>query len=533
MAGFEPEQCAEVIVVGAGPVGLTAANLLGMYGIKVLVLERDPSFSTPPRATNVDDEALRTFQMFGLAERQLADMMANPYLRVHSGTGQVVAEFQTAGAEVLGFPRVCTILQPLMENTLREGLSRYAHVELRAGHTVTAVTQSDAHAEITVQGPDGTVYTAAARFILGCDGGRSTVRKHCNIPLHASAPSDSEQKWMLIEARAEPQTEGCFRFFGALEYPMVFVQQPRGYQRWSIRLRPQDDTHMLEKLDQARVEALTRRWVNGPKLGEVQRLRTYRINTCLAERFRSGRVYLLGDSAHMMPPFAGQGLCSGLRDATNLCWKLALVLRGHAGPRLLDSYEQERIPHVRESITATQRVGWLFFPNSPRHDLVRRSVLKLLFEVPPLREQFVRRSKALPSLHQGLFLGRAPAGSMFIQPHVRRSDGQRVPLDSMLGEGFAALGLGVDPLESLDAGSRHFWTGLGARALKVLPPGQTPCRNAGPCEEIQDESGALTHWFSMHQGSIALIRPDRFLAALLTPSQAPTGFHTLRTLLRA
>ncbi|HZH15611.1 MAG TPA: FAD-dependent monooxygenase [Archangium sp.] len=530
MAGIASERPVEVAIVGAGPVGLTAANLLAMHGIKTLLFERAPLSSAYPRATNVDDEALRTFQMCGLAEQQLDGMLANPYVRVQTGSGQVVAEMQTAGVEALGFPRVCTMLQPLMEENLRVGLGRHACVELRVGHMVTSVSQTTGRASVQVQSPEGENYTVEADFVLGCDGGRSTVRKACNIPLRGA---NSEEKWMLIEARAEPKPEGCFRFFGALEHPMVFVQQPMGYQRWSIRLRPEDTAEQFERLDRAGLEALTGRWRDGPTLGEVSRLRTYRLNTCVAERFRADRVFLLGDSAHMMPPFAGQGLCSGLRDATNLCWKLAHVLRGRAGTRLLDSYELERIPHVEESISATRRVGWLFFPNGWQHDLVRRSVLKLLFGLPPLREQFAKHSRALPALRQGLFVGSAPAGTMFIQPRVRRADGRLVRLDEVLGSGFAALGLGVDPREAMDEESRHVWDRLGASTLKIVPAGRTPLRGTASCEEIQDVDGNLTRWFAEHRAPIALLRPDRFLAALSTQQQIPSIIRSLNRLMAA
>lgn len=520
----------EVVIVGAGPVGLTAANLLGQYGIKTLVLERDASMASYPRATNVDDEALRTFQIFGLAERQLADMLPNPYVRIQSAKGGVVAELQASDAGSLGFPRVCTILQPVMEAHLKEGLKRFASVELRAGHEVTGLSCSDGGSVATVRGPDDESYEVEAGFVLGCDGGRSTVRKLCGILLQGAT---SEEKWLLIEARAEPRSEGCFRFFGALVHPMVFVQQPRGYQRWSIRLRPEDDAEHFERLDSGGLEALVSRWVNGPRLGEVTRQRTYRINTCIAERFREGRVFLLGDSAHMMPPFAGQGLCSGLRDAANICWKLALVLRGDVSSRLLDSYELERIGHVEESVAATERIGWLFFPRSRRHDVVRRSMLKALFTLPPLRKQFIQRSKALPRLRQGLFAGRAPAGSMLIQPHVLRADGQRVLLDTVLGDGFAAIGLGMDPLAAMEGDSRRFWLQLGMRSIQIVPKGHQPWQ-AGPgsCEGVQDEEGGLTRWFKKHQGDVAFIRPDRFVAAFFSLRQAEPA-HRLRGMLDA
>ncbi|AUX39889.1 monooxygenase [Sorangium cellulosum] len=520
----------DVIVVGAGPVGMTATNLLGQYGIRALLLERDATLTTYPRATNLDDEALRTFQMFGLAQKQLDGMLPDPSLSVYSGSGELVAELSMAGPKTLGFPRLCTMLQTSLERTLREGLGRFGCVELRAGHTATGLSQSDDQAVVTVQGPGGESYRVEADFVLGCDGGRSIVRKLCNISMNGSS---SEERWMLIEARGEVRPAGCFSFFGDPRRPLVFVQQPEGFQRWSIRLPPGEDAKAFEQLDRDGLQALFARWKDGPKLGEVRRIRTYAINTCVADRFRSGRVFLLGDSAHMMPPFAGQGLCSGLRDAANLCWKLSLVLRGLSSPDLLDSYEQERIPHVKESIAATERVGWLFFPRGRRHDLVRRAALRLLFGVPPLREQFKRRSKAMPRLRQGAFSARPPGGTMIAQPRVLRADGQRAMLDDVVGSGFAAIGMGVDPLETLDEPMRHFWARLGARTLKVLPAGQPPRAGAGSCEEVQDDSGLLARWFAEHRGQIALVRPDRFVAALFSRQEAPEGFRSLRGMLGA
>lgn len=525
------EQNVDVAIVGGGPVGLMAANLLGAYGVRVLVLERESSPHTYPRAVALYDDALRTFQAVGLAEKQCSEMLFGVGMEIVSGSGQLLLGVNPAVATMpFGHPSGGAMLQPLLENNLRQGLSRFEQVELRQGHRVDGVEQAPEGVQLRVSGDAGTSYFVRARYVLGCDGGKSSLREACGIEL---AGSTVEQPWLVIDTRRSAQAVPKARIVADAVRPMVYIPLPERYERWEVRLlRGETPEHFTTE---QRVRELLAPWM-GAEPYEIVRHRVYIHHYRLAERFREGRVFLLGDAAHLVPPFGAQGLSSGIRDAMNLSWKLALVVKGMLRPDVLDSYEAERRTQMRETMLGVRMMSLVVSPNRWSAPL-RDGFFGLLGSIPPVRKLLHEVDGRFPTrFREGLFLRGGAAGDMMIQPRVRTWEGGEVLLDELLGTGFAVVGMNREPTELMSDSSRRFWSGLGARFIRVVP-GTDAVREhhgaKGGSLVAADVSGALTKWFAAGDGDMVIVRPDRYVAAFFRASRADAVTTELQRMLIA
>ena len=272
------------------------------------------------------------------------------------------------------------------------------------------------------------------------------------------------------------------------------------------------------------------------------RSRVYTHHARLAAHFRAGRVLLAGDAAHLMPVWQGQGYNTGLRDATNLGWKLAAVLRGMATDALLDTYEQERRPHAAAMIGLSVTAGRIFSPINRWVARLRDALTLGLNLVPAARDYVTQmRFKPMPSYTSGFVLpgpaGKpSPVGRMFPQPRVQTAAGKQVRLDEALGPWFAVLAWGGDPAAYMDAATRSLWQEAGARFVAVVPPNQVAeavRRLPSGTHVIGDATGRLKAWFSDQPDSIAILRPDRFVAATCGPQAIGGATAALWAKLRA
>ncbi|MCP3138692.1 bifunctional 3-(3-hydroxy-phenyl)propionate/3-hydroxycinnamic acid hydroxylase MhpA [Pyxidicoccus xibeiensis] len=508
----------DVVIAGGGPVGVLTANLLGLHGVRVLVVERESTPHGQPRAFSCDDEALRIYQSAGLLDALKPDLRQSRRVTYTGVGGKPFAELHLSEVDFgFGYTPIWFFYQPLLEKVLREGLSRFAHTTLRLGTELLSLEQDGAGATVHLRDvATGTRSTVRARYVVGCDGGRSTVRSLLGIPMEGRS---YEEPWIAISGTVpeEDAPPECSIVCDP-DRPGFVGRGPVGQFRWEFRLRPGETGEEMTQPNAVR--RLIAPYVNPDKV-QVERAQLYTFRCLVAPRWREGRTFLAGDAAHMMPPFMGQGLVSGLRDAANLAWKLARVLQGRATEALLDTYDQERRPHVRAMLDATVRLGYVFQARNTPTALLRDLLLRGLTRIPTVRH-FVEgfRFKPPPSIEEGWLLGgrrsgrTAPEGSYFPQPRVRLPSGEERLLDDALGTGFAVLSRSRGPATEA---ARGLAEALGGRAVTVVPAGV----RSTDFGSVEDHTGRLAEWFTRHAVDVAAVRPDRFVFGAVPLARLP------------
>ncbi|WP_405765389.1 bifunctional 3-(3-hydroxy-phenyl)propionate/3-hydroxycinnamic acid hydroxylase [Streptomyces sp. NBC_01538] len=536
------EHRAQVAVVGAGPVGVTIANYLGRYGVRTVLIDRSEQIVDYPRAVGMDDECLRSFQGIGLADEMLADMIQNVPLKMFAADGRCLADIRPDSKEY-GWPRRNIFMQQIAERTLRAGLGRYPHVRNLLGHELVRLEQDGTEVRLHLDGAQGQRALVHAEYVVGADGGRSTVREQLGIPLSGDT---HPRKWVVIECDNDPLDAPYTGLHGDPKRPYVCLDLPYNYRRWEFMLFPGEDADAMLRPEKV-CELLTGH-VPDPTALNIIRARVYTHHSRVADRFVDGRICLAGDAAHLMPPWAGQGLNTGVRDATNVAWKMAAVVTGRAHPRILATYDTERREHARAMVNLSDTIGRLLSPTRPAVARARDSLVRGLTVAPPVRDWLVHmRFKPVPRYAEGIIVhGRraarrtSPVGRMFIQPRVETTpDGRVVPLDETLGDWFALIGYGHDPLVHLDPGSRAFWDRVGTRYLTVVESRSGRSRTERRTSTtgsvtVEDVDGTLRDWFAKHGrhgGGIAVVRPDRYLAALAEPRDLATVTDAFERLL--
>ncbi|HSV40695.1 MAG TPA: bifunctional 3-(3-hydroxy-phenyl)propionate/3-hydroxycinnamic acid hydroxylase [Nocardioidaceae bacterium] len=500
---------ADVVIVGYGPVGAMLANLLGQAGVSTIVLERDVKPHTLPRAGATDDEVIRIFQAAGLADELLPHLDLGQSTRFLSAQGDPLVTMRPSGGRN-GFPQLAFFYQPDLERVLHKGVERYPRVTVRMGVRVEALHDDGDGVTVWTRAADhGRQTPIRARWVVACDGGRSSVRTMSSIGFDGATYG---QPWLVVDAKLEePLTDvTCFEFIGKPDRPAVTLPLPGTHHRWEFMVLPGEDHAEVATLENAR--RLVSPWVDPDRITILRHI-VYTFHARTAARWRSGRVLLAGDAAHLMPPFAGQGLSSGLRDAHNLAWKLAAVLARTADPSVLDTYEQERRPHVTRMTRLTRFSGALVQTRSPRVAKVRDALLK-----GASRSAYFTEGRFKPDLRypSGAFVAsrHRGAGHCFPQPTVRTPDGRLGPLDDVLGSGWAVVGRELDPQAHLGAASRALWSSLGTQYVTLSRPGHRPTRSEPGTIDVEDLDGHALDFVNHHGGDFAVVRPDRIVFAL-------------------
>ena len=513
------QHSAQVAIAGAGPVGLTIANYLGQMGVSVVLIEKLESLIDYPRAIGIDDEALRAMQAVGLVDNVLPHTTPWHAMRFLTPKGRCFADIQPMTDE-FGWSRRNAFIQPQVDAVLYDGLSRFPHVRCLFSREVEAFSQNSDGVTLNVKGSGGERETVRADWLVACDGGASFIRRTLNIPFEGkTAPN----QWIVIDIANDPLATPHVYLCCDPVRPYVSAALPHGVRRFEFMVMPGETEAQLSEPHKMR--QLLSKVLPDPDNVELIRQRVYTHNARIAERFRVDRVLLAGDAAHIMPVWQGQGYNSGMRDAFNLAWKLALVVNGKAGEALLDSYHQERRDHAKAMIDLSVTAGNVLAPPKRWHGAVRDGISWLLNYLPPVKRYFLEmRFKPMPQYRDGALLAEgegktSPVGKMFIQPKVTLETGQVTLLDEVIGARFAIIAWGCNPRWGLTDEQIARWRAVGVQFIQVVPEVQIHCDqdNVPGVIRVGDTQNRLKNWFAQHDTAIAVVRPDRFVATVAIP----------------
>jgi 3-(3-hydroxy-phenyl)propionate hydroxylase len=491
----------DVAIVGYGPVGATAANLLGQLGLKVLIIERDPDVYFRARAISTDEEVMRIWQQVGLSDRLNADMQPGNGANFVDANGVPFVKLLPIDRGN-GHPPQQFIYQPAVDKVLREGVDRFPNVSTLLEHECLRVIQHPDCVELMLADLTCDQFKRIrASYVIAADGGSSSVRGQLGIGFSGRTFSE---RWIVIDTKVLTQWPGHdrLRFHCNPARPTVDCPTPLGHHRWEFPVRDEEDEKQFLS-EEAIWKVLGDQGIT-PANVKIIGFACYSHHVRFADRWRVGRVFLAGDAAHAMPPWIGQGMCAGVRDVANLCWKLHAVLSGSLPDSVLDTYQAERMPHVKEVTNRAVKVGKIIVDRNPARAAIRNHAFRTASKVPYFTT-WLREHRWLPPARyaEGLLAhnGNAAAGWQVPQPWVVDEKGDQVRLDDVIGRRWTVLHTGPE-------GPWQSWRSAGVPVIRVAPAGTTP--NA---DQIVDSDGRLTSWLHGKKATVIAVRPDGFVYA--------------------
>ena len=510
----------DVAVLGGGPTGLTLANLLGTMGIRTVLIERNPTTVQAPRAVSIDDEALRTLQAAGTVDAVLKDVALDYGSHYYTAEGVCFAQVEPRDREY-GYPRRNAFAQPRLEATLREALARFPHVTSLFG-TPCAGFREEADGVVLSLGDEGAEkHEIRVRYLAACDGARSPTRRAIGAELTGTT---YRERWLIVDLAETRERLRQTRVVCDPTRPFIVLPGPNGTRRYEFMLRDGEDEDKVTT-PQFVHDLLA---ASGPDAeAEVVRRQVYAFHARIVDKWNTRRVYLAGDAAHLTPPFAGQGMNSGIRDAHNLAWKLAAIVRGDFGEALLATYQKERAPHAWALIQLAINIGRVMMPTSKPQALLVQSAFRLASLIPPVQDYFASmKYKPKPFYREGFLRddnGLNMVGRMLPQPTLETAGQARSKLDAFLGSEFALVAYGADAQDTI-ARTHDLDFGIpGLRRLAVTPmrfnlaPSIDPLAPAG-----RDVDDTRTRLARPGRELLLLVRPDRYVAAALDATDRAT-----------
>ncbi len=500
---------ADVLLVGLGPVGAALANLLGQHGVWVLAIDKATEIYRAPRAIALDNDALRVLQMCGIHEGDI-DTVAIPEVRMHSPHFGFYSRANTSGA-IDGHPKLVTFYQPQLEEVLRARLASHETVKVSLGTSLLGFEQDESGVRARVRDANGDEREVRAQYIVGADGASSLVRSLLGLDFKGKTYAED---WLVVDAKRLPQAIDHVEFICDPRRPTPHMVAPGDRQRWEFKLQPGETREQMESPETVR--RLLAPWAQGQDI-EIERVAVYRFHARVADTFQVKRAFLVGDAAHITPPFVGQGLVAGLRDVANLGWKLAWVVQGRASEALLETYSRERQPHVREMIRLAQWMGRLVMPGNTVQAWLTHGLMKTLSSIPRVKNLFENLEiKPANRFKTGCFApggrgSRLVRGGQLPQGWVRSiQDRAHMLSDQALGQGLVLVGFGVDPAASLPPEVRSKWHQVGGQFMRISPRGRPAIEASVPTWEDLDNSFCSA---KVPSGWVAIVRPDRVVMA--------------------
>jgi len=471
MTGFDYD----VAVVGVGPVGGVLANLLGLQGVRTVAIDRSPQAVQAPRGVGIDGEIMRVAQTVGLAETLEPTMKVFPGTEYLDLEGNVVSSRPgLTGAGPQGWPDRYQMHQPDFEEVFRGGMSARPDLELRYGYVVDEVRAlPEGGAAVTAtEVASGEQITLTARYVVGCDGASSIVRKSAGLALDDFGLNEP---WLVVDLAVDDEIElpRVNTHYPDPERPVIYINVVRDQRRYEFRAAPGED--LSNALDEDSIWERVSRWVT-PEHAKLVRAAVYTHRSLVAQHWRKGPLIVAGDAAHQTPPFLGQGLCAGVRDASSIAWRLGAVIRNGADDALIDSYESERDAHARFIIKAATALGQVYkSPDKKKLDSINASVGR------------EGRGQS-PRLGPGLWVDAGegcPGGTLAPQP--RLADGRLI--DDLIGYRFGVVAT-AELLAAIPAEARQGAEAAGIRFIEA--------------------SGEASSWLVELATSAVVIRPDRY-----------------------
>jgi 3-(3-hydroxy-phenyl)propionate hydroxylase len=492
---MQQQRVFDVAIVGCGPSGVVAAGLLGQAGLSVYVCDRLSDVHQIPRAIALDHEIMRVFQQLGVADAIAPFCEPFTPSEYFGVDGQLIRRMtMVAPPFPQGHTPSMVFTQPEVEKILRARVAQLPNVVVELGVEMTGLTPHDQGVDLTIcDAQGGHTRTVRAQYAIACDGGSSAVRTALAMPLE---DLDFDEPWLVVDVlmneRGLAKLPQVSVQYCEPERPCTLVIGPKNHRRWEISLNPgEDPKHAATPEETWR---LLSRWIT-PEDGTLWRQSSYRFHALVAQQWRRGRVFLAGDAAHMQPPFLGQGMCQGIRDVSNLAWKLAAVLRGEvsgaSAEALLDSYGDERKAHVRELTSRIKHVGAVICERDPVK--ARERDAAMLAQCGGVVKDTPRQD-ILPALTTGWLAPQehAARGSLFPQPWLL-SGPQRQRMDAIAGNGWRLV---LAPGQAVPGG---------AGALPWLR-----CVALGTVGALETD-GVAEAWLQRHQSVAALVRPDNYV----------------------
>lgn len=499
----------DVVVVGAGPVGLATARLLGQAGHDVLILERWPEPYPMPRAVHFDHEIGRILQSAGLAnEVKAVSERVNDFYEWRNPAGEALLKIDWSIDGPCGWPVANFFSQPQLEEVLAQAVLGMENVTLHRGQEVVRLDEGQSGVEVVVTGRHLEHEVLKTKYVIGCDGANSFVRQHMTTDV---TDLGFNFDWLIVDTI--PLDE---RAWSPMNWqlcdparPTTIVSGGPGRRRWEFMRLPNEDREALNSTERA--WELLAPWGRTPENTTLERHAVYTFQARWADSWNQGRLLIAGDAAHLMPPFAGQGMCSGLRDAANLAWKLDLVLRGASHDQLLDSYTSERSAHLQHAISMSVALGRTICVLDPGEAVERDERMTATggdprTALPPMPPE---------QLGAGVWDAQItpPGLQASLTPQFVVTRGSETGLfDDLVGTGFALIGHRIDPREGLTDAQLSALDAVGVTSVMIsdeeyavsVPP-------AAPTVHVVAADSGVADYFSAAGVAAVLVRPDFYL----------------------